>query len=141
MPVSELIIKRGMQIDDRCQTCGVEGESILHALFQCDPARQVWALSGIPHPEIGFDEGSLFGNLNYLLKLKNSKRGEITVNRTWPWLLWGIWKSRNELIFKGMRWLPEEIKEKVVYEAEEWFLAQEVEEETNKRSANEVVSI
>ena len=106
MPVSELIIKRGMHIDDRCQTCGVEGESILHALFQCDPARQVWALSGIPHPEIGFDEGSLFGNLNYLLKLKNSKQHEITMNRTWSWLLWGIWKSRNELIFKGMRWLP-----------------------------------
>ena len=141
LPVFELIIKRGMQIDGRCQTCGVEGESIIHALFQCDPARQVWALSEIPHSEIGFEEESMFGSLNYLLKLKNSKRGEVKVIRTWPWLLWGIWKSRNELIFKGRRWSPEEIKEKAVNEADEWFLVQEVEEETNKRSVNEVVSI
>lgn len=42
MKVSDLINKRGMKVDNRCQTCGMEGESILHVLFQCDPARQAW---------------------------------------------------------------------------------------------------
>lgn len=50
LPVSELIIKRGMRIDSRCQLCGVEGESIFHTLFQCDPARQVWAFIWYPSP-------------------------------------------------------------------------------------------
>ncbi|KAJ4915582.1 Uncharacterized protein Rs2_01132 [Raphanus sativus] len=44
-----------------------------------------------------------------------------------------IWKSRNDLLFNGRRWEPEEIKEKAILDAEEWFLAQEVEEETVKK--------
>lgn len=38
------------------------------------------------------------------------------------------------MIFKSKRWLPEEIKEKALDEAEEWFLAQEVEQETQQLS-------
>lgn len=48
LPVNDLIINRGMKMDGRCQGCGLVGESIHHILFQCDVARQVWALSGIP---------------------------------------------------------------------------------------------
>lgn len=53
LPVADLILKRGMKIDGRCQICGMEGESIHHTLFDCDVARQVWAHSGIPHPALG----------------------------------------------------------------------------------------
>lgn len=138
LPVAELILRRGMKIDNRCQTCGSEEESILHVLFHCAPARQVWALSGIPHPKIGFDEGSLLGNVSYLLSLKTTSRLDEKMIRVWPWILWSLWKSRNELIFKGRRWSPEEIKEKADCEAEEWFLAQEVEEEFIKTSSTEL---
>ncbi|KAG2243307.1 hypothetical protein Bca52824_094848 [Brassica carinata] len=54
--------------------------------------------------------------------------------RSWPWFLWSIWKCRNDFIFKGKRWLPEEIKEKAFNEAEEWFLAQEVDQESQQIS-------
>lgn len=60
-----------MRVDERCQVCGVEGETILHVLFQCDPARQLWALSGIPYPESGLEVGTLVGNINYLLNVKS----------------------------------------------------------------------
>ncbi|KAG2323157.1 hypothetical protein Bca4012_058673 [Brassica carinata] len=59
--------------------------------------------------------------------------------RSWPWMIWNIWKSRNDLIFKGIRWLPEDIKEKAFNESEEWFLAQEVEKQTQQLSAKEVL--
>lgn len=127
-----------MKVDNRCQTCGLEGESILHVLFQCDPARQDWALSGNPRHVISFEEGSLASNLNYLLNLKTKDQGEGKSLRSWPWMIWNIWKSRNELIFKGMRWTPEEIVDKACKEADEWFLAQEVEEETQRVSEQEV---
>lgn len=48
--VADLISKRGMKVDVRCQTGELEGELIHHALFECAPARQVWALTGIPQP-------------------------------------------------------------------------------------------
>ncbi|KAF2618628.1 hypothetical protein F2Q68_00038271 [Brassica cretica] len=59
LPVAELILNRGMKVDERCQICGVEGESIQHVLFECDCARYVWALSGIPQPEWGLQTGRM----------------------------------------------------------------------------------
>lgn len=87
---------------------------------------------------ISFEEGSLASNLNYLLNLKTKDQGEGKSLRSWPWMIWNIWKSRNELIFKGTRWTPEEIVDKACKEADEWFLAQEVEEETQRVSEQEV---
>lgn len=42
---------RVMKVDGRCQVCVMEDELVHHVLFQCDVARQVRALSGIPQPE------------------------------------------------------------------------------------------
>lgn len=41
LPLVDLIAKRGMTIDSRCQICGLEGESINNVLFSCTLARQV----------------------------------------------------------------------------------------------------
>lgn len=109
LPVADLIIKRGMKVDARCQLCGNEGEDVHHVLFDCDPARQAWALSGIPHPEFGFREGSLFSNVNFLLNLRKEAIGELQDLRFWPWLLCFIWKSRNDFLFNEKRWEREEI--------------------------------
>lgn len=132
LPVVDLISKRGMKCDDRCQLCGLEGESIQHVLFECDPARQAWALSGIPMPELGFQNGSLVSNINYLLNLKSLRGEEGEAKRTWPWVIWLIWKSRNDFLFNGRRWDPVDIQEKAKADAEEWFLAQVVDEEIAK---------
>lgn len=138
LPAAELIINRGMKVDGRCQDCGMEGESILHILFQCDVARQVRAFSGIPQPEFLLVEGNMFCNVNYLLSLKRIKRGDEEDKRAWPWILWFIWKSRNKFLFQGIRRSPEEIRLKAKKEANEWFLAQEVEKETPVAEAREV---
>lgn len=112
LPVVDLISKRGMKCDDRCQLCGLEGESIQHVLFECDPARQAWALSGIPMPELGFQNGSLVSNINYLLNLKSLRGEEGEAKRTWPWVIWLIWKSMNDFLFNGRTWNPVDIQEK-----------------------------
>lgn len=129
LPVADLLINRGMKVDERCQMCGLDGESLHHIFFQCDAARQVWALSGIPQPEFCFHGGSVFSNLAYLLKLKEVSRGDPEDKRSWPWVLWYIWKSRNEFLFQGKVWLPEETQRKAKEESDEWFLAQVVETE------------
>ncbi|XP_048615950.1 uncharacterized protein LOC125588571 [Brassica napus] len=129
IPVADLILKRGMKVDERCQLCGLEGETIQHVLFQCAVARQVWALSGIPQPMFEMQEGHLFSNINYLMNLKAQSWGSMEEKRAWPWVLWFLWKSRNDFIFNGARWMPMEIVVKAKNEADGWFLAQEVDKE------------
>ncbi|XP_033143412.1 uncharacterized protein LOC117132705 [Brassica rapa] len=74
LPVSELVIARGMKCDERCRVAGREGESINHVLFQCDIARQNWALSYIPMPPKGWLERSIYDNISYMLSMsKNVK--------------------------------------------------------------------
>lgn len=67
LSVFDNLKSRGIKCDLFCQTCGREGESINHVLFSCTLARQVWALSGFPSPRGGFNEESVFENMNYLI--------------------------------------------------------------------------
>ena len=84
LPTADLISARGMKVDSRCQTCGEEPESINHMLFTCPFARLVWASSSIPYPNGGFDEGSIFTNVNFLLNLSGSERITEEDKRAWP---------------------------------------------------------
>nr|VDD37545.1 unnamed protein product [Brassica oleracea] len=102
-----------------CQTCGGETDSINHLLFECCFARRVWAVSSIPHRRDGFDEVSIFTNLHYLLNLKKLNHLNEEDMRVWPWILWNLWKCASE----------EELVQKAAQEANEWFMAQTVEEE------------
>lgn len=129
LPVADLIINRGMKVDERCQMCGLEGESIHHGFLQCHVARQVWAHSGIPQPQFEFQKGTMLNSINYLLNLSSVKRGETNDKRAWPWVLWFIWKGRNDFIFQSISWDLMEILMKAKKEADEWFLAQEVDSE------------
>lgn len=87
LPVAELLEARGMKVDARCQICGVEGDTINHALFTCSVARHVWAISGIPNPQFGFHDISVYVNVSYLLNLKQSRLGDRPDFRVWPWIL------------------------------------------------------
>ena len=129
LPVAELISERGMKVDMRCQLCGLEGESINHTLFECCVARQVWALSGMPHPRNGFCDSCIFANVNYLLKMSKNLGIQERARRSWPWLLWNLWKNRNHLIFEGTSFSCTEIARKAAADANEWFMAHRIEEE------------
>lgn len=123
LSVAELINARGMKVDARCHACGEEPETINHVLFTCHVARQVWALSSIPTPRGGFHESSVYSNLNFLLNLKSDVNGSLRVWRSWPWIVWNLWKRRNELSFRGRELTLEEVVKKAKNETEEWLLA------------------
>ena len=120
------LIERGMKCDDRCQLCGFEGESVNHVLFSCHLARICWALSNIPSPRGGFSVSSIYENISYLLRTRPVGRYGADSVRSWPWLLWFLWKNRNSFIFEGKSFEAEEIVVKAKQEAEAWFLAQQV---------------
>ena len=118
-PVSELLLARGMKCDERCQVCGREGESTNHVLFQCDIARQTWALSDFPTRPRGWLERSIYENTSYMLSMRKRVNVDPKISRVWPWILWYLWKHRNGFLFEGKSLTPEDIASKAYKEADE----------------------
>lgn len=112
--------------DSCCMRCGAEMESINHTLFECPPALQVWALSIIPTSPGIFPCTSLYANVDFLLLRAKAKGISNEVMASFPWILWYIWKARNEKIFSNKDITPLDTLQFATKEAESWILAQKI---------------
>ncbi|KAG7565144.1 Reverse transcriptase domain [Arabidopsis suecica] len=122
--VTDQLQHRGMKLDGRCQACGFEGESINHVLFECSVARQIWAMSDYPSPENGFNKGAVFSNIHHLLVNRDNKSWPSIIRKSFPWILWRIWKNRNLLFFEGKSFDARQSVIKIQEDVNEWFSAQ-----------------
>ncbi|XP_010507236.1 PREDICTED: uncharacterized protein LOC104783832 [Camelina sativa] len=134
LPVLERLNSRGMKLDPLCETCGMEGESINHLLFECSFARQVWAVAGFPLPENGFDKISIYQNLHLVFSICKNVQLSLQIKRYLPWILWLMWKNRNNLVFEGNVYLITDLVKKIREDAEEWFQAQKLDEKEETSS-------
>ena len=126
IPAGDLLVKRGNKIDLVCQACGFQGESINHIVFGCSIARQVWALANVPHPENGFDLISHYANFHLLLLMMKNESISEEVRNCIPWIVWYLWKYRNEIIFEGKQVSAIDLVVKIKEEAEFWLMAQKM---------------
>ena len=94
------LVERHCGTDKSCQRCGAEIEDINHILFMCPPAFQCWILTAIPTPPGSFPSTSLFVNFEYLLQQVTTAnpQGDAQI---FPWLMWYVWKGRNEKCFNA----------------------------------------
>lgn len=83
---------------------------------------------------IGYHPTSIFVNFSFLLNLKQGSVGDCLNIKIWPWIIWIIWKVRNELLFKGFSPIPADILQRSKLEAEEWFEAHIVEQNFQKEA-------
>lgn len=127
IPVVDRMMQRGLKVDSRCQTCGGEGESANHVLFNCSVARQTWALSSFPVPANGFDSYSIYHNLYYLFLTAKNNLVSLEIRRSFPWILWQLWKNRNLFFFEEKRFVITETVAKILDDANQWFFAQSLE--------------
>lgn len=139
IPVANTLKARGMKVDQLCQHCGLQDETLNHLLFTCDVARQVWALSNFPSPMNGFHPESIFVNFHYLFQMSTNIRVPKDIRCCFPWILWFLWKNRNKLLFEGSEFKAEDIVHKAYDEAAVWFEAQKLDREGEKCD-NEPVS-
>ena len=120
LPVSKNLKARGIECDLRCGICGAEEESIYHVIFECPPALQTWALSRIPSPPGIFPSSSLFTSLDHLFwRLPTDVDSEY-----FPWIMWYIWKNRNDKIHNNRTVSPQEILRRADVEGSLWAEAQ-----------------
>ncbi|KAG7548661.1 Ribonuclease H-like superfamily [Arabidopsis suecica] len=120
VPVTENLRKRGIDCDTGCARCGASEETINHTLFQCHPARQIWALSQIPTAIGIFPTESNFTNLDHLFWRIPTE----VDSSAFPWIIWYIWKARNEKIFENIDTDPVEVLRLAEKEAQLWQSAQ-----------------
>ena len=130
---------RGMKCDLECQTCGQTGESINHVLFSCTFARQVWAMTRFPSPPAGFDSFSIFANVNYLISFWETKKHVFEATRNFPWVLWYLWKNRNNLLFEGALFESVQVCTKAEEEASQWYAAQSLERRSTDDNRNRLI--
>ncbi|XP_048613351.1 uncharacterized protein LOC125587199 [Brassica napus] len=116
LAVTSNLTNRHMRCDNYYPRCGADDESVNHAIFECPPAIQTWAHASTPMPPTIFPSGKLDRD-------------------PYPWIIWFIWKSRNNKLFKGIDRDPLEIVRHAESECQAWFDANqrtdEVVEEQN----------
>ena len=109
-----------MQGDTTCSRCGAYEESINHVFFECQPAVQVWSLSRIPsNPDI-FPTQSLFTKMDYLFWRISPELED----HQFAWILWYIWKERNNKVFSNLDMDPRDTLELAETESLLWAEAQ-----------------
>ena len=93
-----VLLHIGIKGDVCCARCGYLEESINHVFFECPPAIQVWALSKIPSNPAIFPTSSLFTNMDHLFSRVIPKMDD----HQFAWILWYIWKGRNNKVFSNI---------------------------------------
>lgn len=121
LATTERLTSRGMSIDPICPRCRRENETINHALFTCPSSTMIWRLSNIfssrPHTMSEDIEENISNFLN-LFQLNHMTE----VQKLLPfWLLWRIWKSRNNLVFNNYRESVSKIVTQARAETKEWI--------------------
>ncbi|XP_033135982.1 uncharacterized protein LOC103841762 [Brassica rapa] len=111
---------RGMQGEIGCARCGAEEESINHVFFECPPARRVWALSKIPTNPAVFPTSSLFTNMDHLFWRIVPQMED----HQFAWILWYIWKGRNNKVFSNLDMDPKDTLKLAETESTLWAEAQ-----------------
>ncbi|XP_018463796.1 uncharacterized protein LOC108834975 [Raphanus sativus] len=123
LAVTSNLNHRHMRCDNHCPRCGAEDETINHALFECPPSIQTWAHAATLTPPTTFPSASHFSNIDYLFWRKNDIEDPELDKDPYPWILWFIWKGRNEKLFRGIDRDPLETVRHAESECHVWFAA------------------
>lgn len=131
LAVAEGLQSRGLHNNTTCLACGQASETICHVLFTCPTAVEAWRLAGIHSPPAGFSQSSVFLNLHYLVAGTKKQRNDQDNLKSFPWIMWHLWKGRNSLVFEKSRFTPHSILAKALEEAEIWTQAQQPDQATH----------
>lgn len=129
LPVGARLVERHIDFDPRCKRCG-ESESIIHLLFHCPYAQQVWHDAPLAR---GFDPRGIVdleASWTALCATPSLPPSEVVSSHLVPWILWIIWKERNNLVFKGCSASTADCLTLAIKSAKEWDLGLNVKKVT-----------
>lgn len=121
----EVMMRRGFQCDEGCQTCqGGEVESLLHKLFQCPYAKRVWdcvaSATGYQLMVQGEDVAEVWqASANRAKVLERGKKKQWAAK--FICACWHIWKNRNAVIFREEHIPPQILAGRIIEEMVLWL--------------------
>ncbi|XP_050280798.1 uncharacterized protein LOC126721784 [Quercus robur] len=89
--------KRGVSTDGLCPVCGLEDETILHALCSCNALKEVWRLWKDCQIDLGAKSLDFLDTALKVLAAGNLKDLEILFV-----VAWAIWHNRNLRVFESV---------------------------------------
>lgn len=95
IPVQANLIKRQLCAEGRCQMCGEEEETVMHALVKCPDAAMIWRTSPLRVDTSVVVERKL---MEWCLVLQKDYKEDLWWSLFWNFF-WGIWLKRNAWIF------------------------------------------
>lgn len=118
LPVKSNLLKRNITISvSLCNKCN-RYEDEIHLLLNCPYAAKAWSLAPVLFKSQFAIINSPKKLLHELLRLVNLPPSGTPL---YPWLMWNLWKARNQLIFEDPSLSEEEL---VVNSIREWQQAQ-----------------
>lgn len=111
IPVREILRKRGMDIESACPLCDRHPESINHLFLECARTQDIWRSCNLTAIVGSLREV----NCESILGLQdNTKLIKIAG------LLWIIWRSRNNVVWRKAKWDSPSISRQIASTVEEW---------------------
>ncbi|XP_010513288.1 PREDICTED: uncharacterized protein LOC104789255 [Camelina sativa] len=124
LPVTVRLASRGVNCDTVCKRCEMEEESINHTLFQCPLSRRVWERIFVGSNTDKFPFGSIYSNLDFIYGKGLAHLDLGVTHSSIPWLVWFLWKDRNNKVFQGLQSEPTDIIDQALRDQLWWEEAQ-----------------
>lgn len=106
VPSYVALCTRGVRLDPTCQRCCYDEEDINHVLFLCPHASAIWRCAN--SPLANQFTNNLEVNITMLLQLASDMKDDKFYQYQSFWILWYVWKSRNEFLFNHRNVHPSE---------------------------------
>ena len=124
LPVCDRLVERHCGHERSCPRCSADRETVNNLLFECPPAIQTWDLAHVPFIPGSFPSTSVLSNLNHILWRAKERNVPEAILFKAPWVMWYLWKARNEKFFNNKDVYPLDTLQLTSSEADICKLAQ-----------------
>ncbi|KAG7599261.1 Ribonuclease H-like superfamily [Arabidopsis suecica] len=129
LPTTTQLITRNVPADPTCQRCCLDEETTNHLLFMCPHAQAVWRCANIDINYHITPLGDFEDNLRKVIEMGKIQSLPL-FNKLLPfWIMWRIWKSRNDFLFQKINRRPESTAQKGIQDVKDWIGATQGQEE------------